>query len=157
MELIRENIVKKRKVFRTNSFIRKYWYDKDLLWVQSHATLLESIIPNYVLNVGEDHSGVFLDMKIVEGIPASNFPHNVNFVKRIYNFCLNNIKETSPYVHGDWTLSNMIINDEKITMVDWDNVGIYSEKEIQIKLESDLVSAFGHLYYEALKNDTTGI
>ena len=48
--------------------------------------------------------------------------------------------------HGDWTLSNMIINKDKITMVDWDNLGIYPIDQVYKKMTADLKSAFGELY-----------
>jgi tRNA A-37 threonylcarbamoyl transferase component Bud32 len=48
--------------------------------------------------------------------------------------------------HGDWTLSNIIINGDTMTMVDWDNLGSYPVDQVYKKLQSDLKSAFGDLY-----------
>ena len=157
MELIKENTIKNRKVYRSNNFIRKYWLDKDLQWLENHVSLLDKINPNYVLKSGLDELGVYMDMKIVPGIQADKFLHTEDFVKRIYSFCLHNIEETQPYVHGDWTLSNMIIEDDRIVMIDWDNIGIYPKDEVLKKLKSDLISAFGELYFKALRNDSASI
>jgi RIO-like serine/threonine protein kinase len=76
-------------------------------------------------------------------VPANTFPHTKEFIDKIYNFCINNINTTSPYAHGDWVLSNILIDDDDIHIIDWDNVGIYSPTEILEKLHSDLKSAFG--------------
>jgi tRNA A-37 threonylcarbamoyl transferase component Bud32 len=82
----------------------------------------------------------------VPGKLASEFPHTPEFVKRIHAFCLGQIDKTKPWYHGDWTLSNMIINGDTITMIDWDNLGQYPEEEAYAKLNNDLKSAFGELY-----------
>jgi hypothetical protein len=155
MELIRENVLKKRKVYHAKTFIRKYWVSKDLQWVKNHARLLETIMPDYVIQVGQDGTGVYLDMKIVSGISADQFPHTVEFVRKIHKFCLQHIEQTHPYVHGDWTLSNIIIDGDKMSMVDWDNVGIYPTSDVELKLKNDLVSAFGDLYFEAIDDSTS--
>ena len=36
-----------------------------------------------------------------------------------------------------------MIDGDNMYMVDWDNVGLYSEEQIMTKLHSDLKSAFG--------------
>jgi len=43
-------------------------------------------------------------------------------------------------------LSNIIINGDKMTMIDWDNLGSYPIDQVYKKLASDLKSAFGELY-----------
>lgn len=156
MELLKENLIKKRSVYKADSFIRKYWHDKSIQWVKDHAIRVALLIPDYVIDVGEDCTGAYMDMNIVSGVSANFFEHTDEFIKRIYKFCLENIEETKPYVHGDWTLSNMIIDGDRITMIDWDNVGVYSKAEIMKKLRSDMISQFGYRFLEVI-NDSASI
>lgn len=157
MELIKENKEKHRSVYQmSNGMIRKYWHDKDLVWLTNHAELLKKIVPNYVYAYGENDWGVWMDMNPINGTPANTVPHTKEFVKRIYKFCLENIKSTSPYVHGDWVLSNMFLVGNDIKMCDWDNLGTYPEDEVLKKLHSDMRSAFGNLFDEVLY-DSAGI
>lgn len=153
MELIKENKEKHRAVFKlNNTTIRKHWYNNSSEWLEDHVKILNQIFPGYVVNYGSlIPGGVYADFKKIEGVSASTFPHTDEFVERIYNFCLENIKSTSPYVHGDWVLSNIIINGNEIKMCDWDNVSIRTDAEVSKKLEKDLISAFGEKILKVLK------
>jgi len=142
MKLIRQNTEKNRAVYFCGDLYKKIWYNVDSAWIEKHVSDLNKLLPGYVLGYGSN----WIDFKIVEGMPASEFPHTKEFVKRIYDFCIKQISETAPLFHGDWTLSNMIIDGDKITMVDWDNLGSYPIDEVYVKLNSDLKSAFGDLY-----------
>ena len=44
-----------------------------------------------------------------------------------------------------------MIDGDNIYLVDWDNVGLYEEKEIMDKMYSDLRSAFGEKFDEMLR------
>ncbi len=156
MELIKENLFKKRSVYKSNDFIRKYWHDKKLDWLQQHVYIVQQFAPDLILRSGQDYTGVYIDMKIVQGKMASTFPHTNEFITRIYNFCLKNIEETKPFFHGDWTLSNMIIDGDTITMIDWDNIGIYPVDDVMKKLKNDMMSAFGDRFLEVI-NDSTSV
>lgn len=142
MKLIRNNVEKQRRVYYCDDRYHKVWDNTTSEWIKEHVQLLNKMVPGYVLDFGD----CWIDYTVVSGIPASEFPHTLDFVKRIHNFCINQINETRPWYHGDWTLSNMIINGDTITMVDWDNLGKYSEAEAYEKLNSDLKSAFGEMY-----------
>jgi RIO-like serine/threonine protein kinase len=142
MKLIRENKEKQRSVFLDGDRYIKAWGNRPTIWINEHVQLLQIHVPGFVLEHGEN----WISYKVIPGIPASEFPHTPEFVKRIHEFCINQINETRPWFHGDWTLSNMIVDGDTITMVDWDNLGQYSEEEMQTKLNSDLTSAFGELY-----------
>jgi RIO-like serine/threonine protein kinase len=100
-------------------------------------------MPGYVQSHGIEDSSMYICFNIIPGTPANTFEHTPEFIDKIYNFCVSNIKETEPYAHGDWVLSNIIIDGDNMYMVDWDNVGIYNPKEVLTKLKSDLKSAFG--------------
>lgn len=119
----------------------------DVEWINNHVELLNKLFPNYVL----DHGNNYIDYKILNGIPASEFIHNKEFVERIYNYCLSNIQQTKPYVHGDWALSNMLIDNDNIVMCDWDNVGIYPEPMVIEKLHKDLTDSFGVMFTELIE------
>lgn len=142
VNLIRINYEKKRAVYFCGTHYRKIWENIDPDWIKLHVKNLDLIFPGYVINFGLN----WIDYKVIEGKPASEFPHTKDFIKKIHDYCLTQINETKPWFHGDWTLSNMIINGETITMIDWDNLGQYSEEEVLQKLKSDLKSAFGDLY-----------
>jgi RIO-like serine/threonine protein kinase len=144
MELVRMNQEKGRLVFYNNDHYVKVWNQDTITleWINEHVQLLKNLVPGYVI----DHGSNWIAFKEINGIPANLFDHSLEFMQRIRQFCLDNIKQTYPYAHGDWTLSNMIVDHDKITMIDWDNVGIYTEEEVYNKMHSDLKSAFGDLY-----------
>ena len=56
---------------------------------------------------------MWVDYKVIPGQKASHpdFVRDEQFISRIYNFVISNIKETYPYCHGDWALGNIIIDD----------------------------------------------
>lgn len=144
MELVRMNKEKGRSVFYNNDHYVKVWNHDKITpkWIIEHVQLLKTLVPGYVIDHGEN----WIAFKEIDGIPANLFDHSAEFVQRIQQFCLENIKQTYPYAHGDWTLSNMIVDHDKIIMIDWDNVGIYPEEEVYNKMNLDLKSAFGDLY-----------
>ena len=138
------NQEKGRSVFYNNDHYVKVWNHDKITpkWIIEHVQLLKTLVPGYVIDHGEN----WIAFKEIDGIPANLFDHSAEFVQRIQQFCLENIKQTYPYAHGDWTLSNMIVDHDKIIMIDWDNVGIYPEEEVYNKMNLDLKSAFGDLY-----------
>lgn len=157
MVLIKENIQKRRQTWRFENFYRKVWNIYDPAWLFGHVEMLNKAVPGYVLNQGIDDRSMWIDYKIIEGRPASTFEHTDQFVQRIYDFCLQNIRDTLPYVHGDWVLSNIIINGDQISMCDWDNINIYPIDEVMKKLHKDLKSAFGDRFNRVIFHDSTGV
>ena len=155
MELIKVNPDKHRSVYRLDSgIIRKYWHLESSEWITSHVTLLNKIVPGYIIDSGKDNLGVWIDVTPLSGIAANNIIHTDEFIIKIYNSCLKNITETAPYVHGDWVLSNMFVDGDNVKFCDWDNVGIYPKEEVMNKLFKDLESAFGKRFKELI-NDST--
>jgi len=143
MDLIKQNTEKKRAVYLKDSdTIRKFWYDKDSVWMQQHAEILNKVQPGYVKFVGEN----YIDFTRYLGQPASKLKHTPEFCDEVCKFCVNQINSTLPYAHGDWVLSNIIVDGDVMHMVDWDNVGIYDKETIHTKLKADLQSAFGELF-----------
>jgi RIO-like serine/threonine protein kinase len=142
MKLIRRSLEKRRSVFFEYDRYIKIWDSPADGWIANHVRLLEEHVPGYVI----DHGKNWISYNIVAGTPASEFPHSLEFVKKIYAFCLDQIRNTKPWYHGDWSLSNIMINGNTMTMVDWDNLGQYPDDEVYNKLNNDLKSAFGDLY-----------
>jgi RIO-like serine/threonine protein kinase len=144
MKLIRENKEKQRATFFCGDRYRKEWYSRPPEWISSHVKMLNEHVPNYVLASGNN----WIEYKIVPGTLASEFKHTPEFIDRIYRFCLENIKQTMPYTHGDWSLSNMIIDGDNITLIDWDNIGFYHPDDVFEKLNEDLTNAFGTAFQQ---------
>jgi RIO-like serine/threonine protein kinase len=154
MELIKENKEKHRLVYFNNDRYRKVWTIDRSDWIYQHVKKLRYVMPDFVLDYGVD----YIEYKIIEGITANNFEHTGEFIQKIYKFCLNNIQSTKPWVHGDWVLSNIIIQPNgNMVMIDWDNLGIYREEEYMKKLHNDLISAFGEDKFKRAINDSTSI
>lgn len=146
MDLVKENIEKRRKVFYDDDRYIKVWEDVKPMWISEHVKILRFLIPNYV----ESYGGNWIAYNKIEGVPASTIEHTDEFIRNIYKFCLLSIEDSKPYVHGDWVLSNIIVRpDNSFVLIDWDNVGIYSESEYMSKLHSDLYSAFKERFYDA--------
>lgn len=152
MELIKENLEKKRAVYRKDdNTIRKIWYGKDLAWADNHVYTIEKVFPGYVKKFSAEDDHAWIDFKFIEGTLASTLPHTEEFVLRIKRYCHENYKKTFPYAHGDWVLSNMIIdNEDNIHMIDWDNLKIWDPEDVYSKIHSDLKSAFGEKYEHLL-------
>lgn len=106
---------------------------------------MEDLMPGYITNHGWTDDMMYLEVKELPGIPANSkqFKHTPEFVERIVNFCKTNIEQTKPYAHMDWVLSNILIDGDNMYMIDWDNVGMFSRRQIVNKLNRDLKSAFG--------------
>ena len=136
MELIKENKEKLRRVYKGANFYRKQWDFANQEWLDDHIDIMEEVRPGYIINHGVEGGRMFIDTKIIEGTVANTLPHTPEFVKSIYNFCLDNINETQPYAHGDWVLSNIIVQGDSYELIDWDNVGVYQPNVILEKLES---------------------
>jgi RIO-like serine/threonine protein kinase len=139
MELIRENKEKHRSTYFCGDRYRKEWGNVTPVWISYHVQLLNKVVPGYVINFGDN----WIEYKIIPGVPASTFTHTPEFIKKIYTFCLDNIQETYPYAHGDWALSNILINGDNIKLCDWDNLEVYPADEVKTKLFADLTDAFG--------------
>ena len=153
MELVKENKAKGRKVYFCGDRYRKVWENK-IDWIYTHVKILNRVMPGFVIDYGND----YIDYKVIEGVTANTVEHTDKFINKIYNFCLENIKATKPWVHGDWVLSNIIIQpDDTMIMIDWDNIGIYREEEYLNKLHTDLISAFGEDNFKRAINDSASI
>lgn len=157
MDLIKENKFKKRAVFFDGEFYYKTWYFKDLTWLKEHTRLLEIYAPEIVDSYTFTDYTMTLKMNIIEGKIASECSHTFDFIDKIYKACIKNIDQTSPYLHGDWVLSNIVVSPTNdIKFIDWDNLSLHPRHSAIEKLHSDLESSFGEKFKRYL-NDTAGI
>jgi hypothetical protein len=150
LTLIKRNREKHRAVYDGGSFIRKVWEEPVLDKIREMVARLDKVVPGYVLSIGHFEPCVYMNVRKLEGTPASEFPHTDEFIKLIHTFCLNNIKQTWPYSHYDWALSNIIINGDTLAMCDWDNIAEYPHEAVIKKLDEDLESAFGERYRKVI-------
>lgn len=156
MELVKENIEKEREVYETETSYIKHWSNKNYDWLLSHVKKLDQVTSNYIINYGVGDGFMWAEFKKLAGKPASEFEHTPAFVERVVKFCKDNYKKTYPYAHGDWVLSNIIIDGENFSLCDWDNLDVYPEEEVWKKMEADLVSAFGNQVKDYF-NDSSSI
>lgn len=146
MILVKENIEKRRKVYKDEKRYIKIWEDIQPSWIASHVKLLRECCPKLV----NDYGGNWIAYNEIEGIAVSKLEHTDELIHRVYQYCLESIEKTKPYVHGDWVVSNIILKpDNTFCMIDWDNIGIYPESEYMNKLHRDLHSSFGDRFYDA--------
>ena len=144
MKLIRENKEKQRRTYFCEDRYKKVWDNTTPDWISNHVKLLNTHVPGYVLDFGTN----WIDYAIIPGVPASTLFHSPEFINKVYQFCLDSIVETSPYVHGDWSLSNILVDGDNLRLCDWDNLGVYPMDEVKAKLISDLTNAFGTAFQQ---------
>lgn len=156
MILIKENKEKKRAVFYDGQFYYKVWHYVDAGWFNEHIELLKKYSPELIADYSIDKDSMTLKMNKVKGKPGYEFEPTLKFIDMIYKACIKNMIYTSPYMHGDWVLSNMIIDDDKVKFIDWDNLRIMNEADAMAKLHSDLKSAFVN-DFERYLNDSASV
>lgn len=146
MILIKENLEKRRKVYKENNKYIKIWDDIQPGWISNHVKLLREYCPGLI----NDYSDNWISYNEIEGTPVSKLEHSNELIDKVYEFCLGSLIKTKPYVHGDWVVSNIIMKpDNSFYLIDWDNIGVYSEIEVITKLHNDLHSSFGDKFYDA--------
>ena len=143
---------KNHTVTKEGDFYRKVWHYKNMKWFNKHISLLETYNPGYVHSYGAGENNMWITCKALPGKPASEFKHTVQFVIKVYKFCLEHIKKTKPYAHGDWVLSNIIVDGDTMRMCDWDSFGYMPKEEILKKLQEDTnIRYFLHKYLSTQK------
>lgn len=143
-KLIKQKPSEQTEVWEYENYFRKKWLYKDTQWLENHIKMLADIGPTgYVIDHGFDDNTMWIDTKKIKGQLADTFAQTDEFVSRITKFCLDHYKETKPYAHFDWKLNNMIVDNDEITLVDWDNCAVIQEGQVIDKMESDLKKSFG--------------
>lgn len=143
MKLIKSTLPRKREVWLLNDRYRKIWRYSKIDLLERHVTLVNLAFPNYILDHGYDSESMWVDYKIIDGCRADMLSINDDLIKTIYQFCLEHIMKTAPFYHGDWNLSNIIMDGDNITMVDWDDINTDSQDQMLIKMHFDLRSSIG--------------
>lgn len=152
--LLRAKVSKGRYTFKLKNCIRKVYYRTDWLeWHQiiekytgnvlQYVDVMEKVFPGYLIQHGYfSKNAYFFDYKILPGKSIASYEHTTEFVERFRQFCIDSIKETSPYSHGDWTPDNVLDYQGKWTLIDWDCVGLRSTTETQHQLNKNLKKVF---------------
>ena len=110
--------------------------------VHEHVKLVNKFFPGYILDYKVFDNYMWIDYKIIKGIPASEvYPKTPEYIKKVYRFCLNNMRETAPYYHYDTLLENIIVDGDNFTLIDWDVLDIYDEQD-----------AFKKIFIKTIKN-----
>jgi len=151
------NFKGRRRVYKLDDFYRKEWEIKDIFSLQKWAYRMDKVFPGYVLDYGLNDSHMFVDMKFIKGVPANQIIHDQEFIKKIINFCIDNIKQTIPFAHMDWSMSNIIVSDDHMEMVDWDALRLYPYSLIEYKLNNDLELAFGNKIQNYISLEEYGV
>jgi RIO-like serine/threonine protein kinase len=144
MILIKENKDKTRAVYKlADGRYRKVWKSSDEKALSHHIELLNKFMPHWVIDSGTTTESMYIDTLPISGKCADTIEPTQEFIDKIYEFCLGNINTTFPYAHGDWSLSNIILTGDDVSIVDWDNIAISKPADVIAKLHSDLTLAFG--------------
>lgn len=145
--LIKRNIKKGREVYKINNgYLKRYACNGryGLSWLENHIQDLNIVNPGYVLDYGSEKDHVWIKVKALPGKPAGEFERTDEFIKSVIEFCKRNYKETYPYAHFDWAISNILIDNNQMYLCDWDNLSkYYSEQEVQDKMYNNLYKPFG--------------
>lgn len=157
MLLIKETKSKFREVWYDGEYYYKTWKFVDKRWLEAHVKLLDICAEDLVADYTFQENSMTLKMNKIEGTLANTYKHTQEFFNMIYSACLKDLDRTSPYAHGDWVLSNMIITkDNEVKFIDWDNVNLFPRKGAIMKIHMDLKSAFDN-NFERFLNDSTSI
>ena len=134
-----------RTVHNYKTHYRKHWNYTDPEWFYTHLEIVNKFRPGFVINSRLTKKAMWIDYKVIPGQKASHpdFVRDEQFISRIYDFVISNIKETYPYCHGDWALGNIIIDDNNLELVDWDNCCVQTDDTIIILFDEAMAKNFG--------------
>ena len=147
-KLIKQKSETRTEVWELEDRFRKKWLYKNEQWLTEHYKMLESLCDDgYLKGFGFDENHMWLDTNKLKGQLASTCEYTPEFIEKIHKFCLEHYySKTKPHAHFDWDLSNMIVEGDNITLVDWDHCREYPEGQVLDKMESDLKKGFGEKY-----------
>lgn len=156
MILIKKNVLKGRSIYKDGNSYIKIWNYIDKEWLEEHIALLDKFCPNLITDYGYTDNTMHIKMNKLHGKSGQDFAPTQKFIKKIHHACLDNLNLTYPYAHGDWVLSNMIIQNDKVCFIDWDNLKKVSYDVAIKKMNKDLSSAFVN-DFERYLNDSKSI
>ena len=85
MELVKENIEKKRKVYKLEDRYRKVWEGVHQDMMEEHVAVLNVVMEGWVIDCGVTTETTWIDYHIVPGVPANTFEHTPEYIKKIYD------------------------------------------------------------------------
>jgi len=90
----------------------------------------------------------YIDVKRVPGVMAYSLPKTPELAQRVYDFCIDNINKWAPIYHGDWNLDNIIVDGDKMTLIDFDYINTNTRQENIEKLDRKMkeIDQLGKLY-----------
>ena len=139
--------------YQSDNFFLKKYYDWTEDYHEKHTDCLERIFPGYILEAGVEEDHVWKKYKVLPGIPALEFEHTEEFILKILNFCINNYHQTYPYAHMEWSLANMLVDDETVHLCDWDSLAIYPPKKVWKAMHNQCFDMFGPRIQDFFQND----
>ena len=147
-KLIKQKPEQQSEVWEFDDRFRKKWLYKDKQWLTDHYKMLESLCEDgYLKGFGFDENHMWLDTTKLKGQLASTCEQTPEFMEKIHKFCIEHYySKTKPYAHFDWDLRNMVVEGDKITLIDWDHCREYSEGQVLDKMDADLKKGFGEKY-----------
>tara|TARA_X000000368_G_C23026050_1_gene710220 strand:+ start:820 stop:1365 length:546 start_codon:yes stop_codon:yes gene_type:complete len=164
--LLRAKVSKGTYTFKLQNCVRKVFYrigerDDGLKIIEKYTgnvlqyvDVMDKVFPGYLIRHGNfSKNAYFFDYKILPGKCLKDIRQNFgpsglrfteDFMKKFRSFCIDSIKETSPYSHGDWTPDNVLEYKGEWFLIDWDCVGLRSITETQRRLNECLKETFGY-------------
>jgi hypothetical protein len=138
----------RQRVYRCNDYIYKEWI-KDIRKKWTYTKLLDTIElvqqvdPTYILDHGEDNDVIWAKMRLIKGETGFNREWDDKFVKTIVNFIINHYETFYPIYHGDPSLSNILISNDILHYIDYDDIAICeNKKEVFAHIQEKCIESF---------------
>ena len=134
MIVVSDNKIRKRKVIKLSDRYRKLWYGENpeqrlgTRSLDEHIRLLKRYVPDFVIDYGIAEKEMFIDFKIRPGKQLRHCEFTDELKEKVRNYCIHSLNKTWPYAHRDWTPTNIIIDNNSIHLVDWDNIFLASKE-----------------------------
>lgn len=143
--------------FKSDDFYLKKYYDWSPEYLETHTKRVNNFFPGYILDTGVEEDYVWSKLKVIPGIMAAEFDQDDDFIYRILNFCIKNYHQTYPYAHMEWSLKNILIDEQdNIQLCDWDSYGIYPPKMVWKEMHRAFFVMFGKKIDDFLQKKYTG-
>ena len=95
-----------RTVYKYKTHYRKYWNHRDTkncsvmaMPINQHIDIVNNFFPEYIIGSKVLKKSMWIDYNTLPGISANKFEHTEEFIKKIKNFCIDNINFYT------WTIS----------------------------------------------------
>ena len=167
MKCVRSRDVKygKRSVYYndvTKSYIKYHDYCtgfndiKKREWYKEHCRLMDKYYPGFILSRSCSGNRIILEYKEIEGNricgdedwePTEPIDWSYRRIHKLYRWILSEVDKTWPYTHGDWALTNILVQSNgEFKMVDFDtfsNTSLPTMDHVINQIHTDLIKGFG--------------